>query len=385
MAGDSVLASFRTATGAVAAALAAQAELNARGQAMPEDARVRYRIGIHLGDVIEKADGSVYGDGVNIAARLQSMADHGGITVSGMVHEAVRNRLTATFEDQGDQQVKNIPHPVRAYRIQVDGSIRGESTAPTMGIDELLGQREQLKELLKQKFKRRLTIVFTDLKGSTEIAEREGDLASRAMLKRYHDLVQETIKENGGVFVKTIGDGTLSHFTEAQSALRAAAVVQRKLDEANLAAKTDAVLLARIGMHTGDCYVEKDDIFGDVVNTASRVEGSASAGEILMSEDTYRALADKSEIYCRFYKELTLKGKSEPLNAYKAFWDPKEVELDKSPPVAAPERKAWNWRLTLLISVPLLAVLAISLFAGGLGKVDQGAKRSVQHSLPPKQ
>jgi class 3 adenylate cyclase len=222
MAGDSVLASFRTATGAVAAALAVQAELNAKAQAMPEDARVRYRIGIHLGDVIEKADGSVYGDGVNIAARLQSMADHGGVTVSGMVHEAVRNRLTATFEDQGDQQVKNIPHPVRAYRIQVDGSVRGESTAPTVGIDALLDQREQLKELLKQKFKRRLTVVFTDLKGSTEIAEREGDLSSRAMLKRYHDLVQEAIKQNGGVFVKTIGDGTLSHFAEAQSALRAA-------------------------------------------------------------------------------------------------------------------------------------------------------------------
>jgi adenylate cyclase len=118
MAGDSVLAVFETATGAVAAALAIQETLAATEGTVPKDRRMRFRIGVHLGDVIEKADGTVYGDGVNIAARLEGLAEPGGITVSEGVQVALRNRVAATFEDQGEQQVKNISHPVRAFRVR---------------------------------------------------------------------------------------------------------------------------------------------------------------------------------------------------------------------------------------------------------------------------
>jgi len=120
MAGDSVLAVFETATGAVSTALAVQMELNASSSAVPEDRRMRFRIGIHLGDVIEKADGTIYGDGVNIAARLEGLAEPGGIAVSDSVRNAVRGKVKATFEDRGEQLVKNIPHPVRMFAIQSD-------------------------------------------------------------------------------------------------------------------------------------------------------------------------------------------------------------------------------------------------------------------------
>ena len=79
---------------------------------------MRFRIGIHVGDVFEKHDGSVYGDGVNIAARLEGLAEPGGIAVSDSVEIAVRKRIGASFEDLGPQQVKNIPEPVRAYRVR---------------------------------------------------------------------------------------------------------------------------------------------------------------------------------------------------------------------------------------------------------------------------
>src|SRR5690349_10328184 len=82
MAGDSVLAAFETAQGALTCALAVQDELEERARALPEDCRMRFRIGIHLGDVMEKDDGSIYGDGVNIAARLEGLAEPGGVTVS---------------------------------------------------------------------------------------------------------------------------------------------------------------------------------------------------------------------------------------------------------------------------------------------------------------
>jgi adenylate cyclase len=101
---------------------------------------------VHLGDVMEKADGSVYGDGVNIAARLQGLAEPGGITVSESVRTAVRTKVEAAFEDQGEQQVKNIAEPVRAFRIRVDGvaapragaagagAVRAESGTPSIAV-----------------------------------------------------------------------------------------------------------------------------------------------------------------------------------------------------------------------------------------------------------
>lgn len=121
MAGDSILAAFETAIGAVAAAMAAQPEIDALAHALPDDRRLRFRIGIHLGDVIEKADGTVYGDGVNIASRLQGLAEPGGITVSESIREAVKGKVGGTFEDQGQQGVKNITDPVRAYRVRLLG------------------------------------------------------------------------------------------------------------------------------------------------------------------------------------------------------------------------------------------------------------------------
>jgi adenylate cyclase len=116
MAGDSVLAVFETAAGAVAAAIAVQQDLGAAHEG-PPDRQMRFRIGVHLGDLIEKADGTVYGDGVNIAARLEGLADPGGIAVSDAVRGAVRGKLPVGFVDQGEQLVKNIAHPVRAFKV----------------------------------------------------------------------------------------------------------------------------------------------------------------------------------------------------------------------------------------------------------------------------
>jgi adenylate cyclase len=117
MAGDSVLAVFETAAGAVDAALEIQRELESAGAELATGRRMRFRIGVHLGDVIEKDDGTVYGDGVNVAARLQALAEPGGVAVSGVVHEAVRDRIAAGFEDRGEHAVKNIARPVRVYRV----------------------------------------------------------------------------------------------------------------------------------------------------------------------------------------------------------------------------------------------------------------------------
>ena len=128
MAGDSVLAVFETAAGAVSAALAIQKEVESSEDMKPEDRRMRFRIGVHLGDVIEKVDGTIYGDGVNVAARLQALAEPGGVTVSGTVQETVRDRISASFEDQGEHEVKNVARSVHVYRV--DFSAHGVTAAP---------------------------------------------------------------------------------------------------------------------------------------------------------------------------------------------------------------------------------------------------------------
>src|SRR3954469_9669630 len=131
MTGDSVLAVFETAAGAVGTALAIQEEIGASLEALPEERRLRFRIGVHLGDVIEKADGTVYGDGVNIASRLQALAEAGGVIVSDMVHGAVRDRIKVTFEDAGEHNVKNVPRALHAYRVFKQRALDDHHTATT--------------------------------------------------------------------------------------------------------------------------------------------------------------------------------------------------------------------------------------------------------------
>ena len=116
-AGDSVLAAFSTAMGATSAALAIQSDLNAKAEQVSADRRLWFRIGLHLGDVVEKPDGSIYGDGVNIAARLQTIAAPGGSGASESLRLAVRGTLRAAFEPLGEQHLKNVAERVRAHRV----------------------------------------------------------------------------------------------------------------------------------------------------------------------------------------------------------------------------------------------------------------------------
>jgi len=137
MAGDSVLALFDTAAGAIAAALAVQTSINLQADAAPEDRRMRFRIGVHLGDVIEKADGSVYGDGVNIAARLQALAEPGGITISDAVRGAARGKVAASFDDQGEQAVKNIAEAVHAFAVRAEGIVPAAATQARPAVGQI--------------------------------------------------------------------------------------------------------------------------------------------------------------------------------------------------------------------------------------------------------
>jgi len=114
--GDGLLAEFASVVDAVRCAVEVQREMIARNAATAAERRVEFRMGINVGDIIIE-DGDIFGDGVNIAARLEALAEPGGICLSAAAHEQVRDRLDIAFDDLGEQQVKNIARPVRTYRV----------------------------------------------------------------------------------------------------------------------------------------------------------------------------------------------------------------------------------------------------------------------------
>jgi len=116
-AGDSALAQFPSAVEAVDCATEIQRELAKRNTQLAEHRRMVFRIGINLGDIIEQEDGTLYGDGVNVAARLQQIAEPGGICISGTAFDQVEGKLPLQYKFVGEQRVKNIPKPVRVYRL----------------------------------------------------------------------------------------------------------------------------------------------------------------------------------------------------------------------------------------------------------------------------
>ena len=117
--GDNLLAEFASVVDAVQCAVAVQKELQARNAELPENRRMLFRIGVNLGDVIEEGD-RIYGDGVNIAARLESLADAGGICVSKTAFDQIETKLPFGYEFLGEQTVKNITKPVGAYRVLME-------------------------------------------------------------------------------------------------------------------------------------------------------------------------------------------------------------------------------------------------------------------------
>jgi TolB-like protein/class 3 adenylate cyclase/Flp pilus assembly protein TadD len=127
--GDNILAEFSSVVDAVRGAVEIQEELATRNAELPENRRMEFRIGVNLGDVIHEEE-RIYGDGVNIAARIESLADGGGICISGSAFEQVKNKLELGYEYLGEHSVKNIAEPVRVYRVLMEpeavGKVIGE-------------------------------------------------------------------------------------------------------------------------------------------------------------------------------------------------------------------------------------------------------------------
>ena len=145
--GDGLLVEFASVVDAVRCAVDVQREMAERNAEVPAATRIEFRVGINLGDIIIDG-GDIFGDGVNVAARLETLAEPGGICVSRVVRDQVRDKLAFAFEDMGEQQVKNIARPVHAHRIRIDAGRRlggaGATAAARQAVDRHLAVPEHV-------------------------------------------------------------------------------------------------------------------------------------------------------------------------------------------------------------------------------------------------
>ncbi|TRX03602.1 adenylate/guanylate cyclase domain-containing protein [Candidatus Methylobacter oryzae] len=267
-----------------------------------------------------------------------------------------------------------------------------QQTSEELDAESLMAERQRLEALFHEKFTKVITVMFTDLKGSTAITEAEGNLAVRELMKKHNDMLFPILKKHNGVLVKTMGDGTMSYFTKAQDAARAASEFQRILKEYNAKQKPKIPIIVTAGLHTGEGIVEKDDIYGDVVNVAARFDAQAQGSEICVSEETFNALEDKAEIYCRYFRMAKLKGKKDEFKIFKIIWDPDDIEKDKAELAAglSTGQNQAQAKSGLFVWVAILAIIAIGIIAVTLlikgnelftGFSSSEERRSARHTI----
>jgi adenylate cyclase len=136
--GDGLLVEFASVVDALRCAVEVQREMAGRSTPVPLDNRIEFRIGINVGDIVVE-DGDIFGDGVNVAARLEALAEPGGICVSARVQEDAAGRLDIAFEDMGEQSLKNIARPVRVYRVRA-ALTHPAASAPGSPLSRLRGR-----------------------------------------------------------------------------------------------------------------------------------------------------------------------------------------------------------------------------------------------------
>lgn len=207
----------------------------------------------------------------------------------------------------------------------------GRENIPLWHADIDVGAPEQTDrgpETLTQQIRMRdTTLLFSDIIGITKYFDAHGDMAGRKRIQKHNELLFPVIQRNNGTVIKTIGDAIMAYFDQADDGVRAAMEMQRTLDAANRPYKDDEDRIQiRIGLHSGKCIIENQDVFGDAVNVASRVCSKAGAQEILVSSFT-RSQLGESLGATRFHSATELKGKSSDFKLFAVQWDPSRVPV----------------------------------------------------------
>lgn len=292
VAGDSLMAEFSSPVQAVSCALAIQSQRGEAGGGTGA-AIMQFRIGVNIGDVIVEGD-NLYGDAVNVAARLEALAESGHIYISAETHRLVHESLEAEFEDLGEQHLKNLADPVRVFRVGPAGTVSG--------------------------LERRLAAVLVaDMADYTRKMSADESGTHTLFKRHFEDVLHPAIAATGGHLVKKTGDGVMAAFPSVVNAVECAVLMQRKLRSAPPSADSAAQPAYRIAINIGNVIFEEDDIYGGDVNLAARLQPLADPGGIVVSEAAYRQIKRTAPVPFECMGEHVLKGIPAPVTVYRAI------------------------------------------------------------------
>jgi class 3 adenylate cyclase/predicted Ser/Thr protein kinase len=186
-------------------------------------------------------------------------------------------------------------------------------------VDALLKARAEIDEQLRR-HKNTLTVLFTDVAGSTSFFERNGDTAGLAMIHRHDELATGAVQRHNGRVIKTIGDSAMAEFPDPSSAVRAGVEIERQFLELNLTLPENQRVDVRIGIHSGVGFRKGNDVFGDVVNVAARIVKRTAPGQILISRAVYEAVSKESDLNCQWLSKFTIDGRVEKEDIFEVQW-----------------------------------------------------------------
>jgi len=205
---------------------------------------------------------------------------------------------------------------------------QGPSPGLKSDVWDYVRRRNELDREIQEKFAKPVTVMFTDIKGSTTFFDMRGDLEGVTMLQRHNDLVVPPIEDNGGRVLQRLGDGFLAVFPGPTPGVKAGIEIQKRLHEYNSKSSEREQIHVRVGLNSGLAMVEENNVFGDAVNTAARVQSLADPGQILVSESTYKAAsADLGTDIFLPVGPAALKGKLEKVVVLEVIWSPEQARL----------------------------------------------------------
>lgn len=196
-------------------------------------------------------------------------------------------------------------------------------------IESAWNEPARLSEL--EKFRRYVAVMFTDIKGSTAYFEKYGDAAGLAMVHHCNERLRKIVEEHGGVVVKTIGDAIMATFQDGPSSVRAAVEMQKSLTVINHAKPVEDHVFIRIGINYGLGIVRSNnDVFGDAVNVAARLESLAQPEQIIISGSLREQIAALQDFKTAHLGRYQLKGKSGDCEVYEVIWSQKRIPLPQT-------------------------------------------------------
>lgn len=202
-------------------------------------------------------------------------------------------------------------------------------------LEQCLRKKLEIEQAIQKRFQRSIAVMFSDIAASTSFFEALGDIRGRAMIQQQTDLLKPVIERHGGRIIKDLGDGLLICFDNPLAAVRAAIEAQDTIETANFYTQSQERLRVKMGLHQGLGIVEQNDIYGDVVNTASRLSSIAKESEILASQSLIDAIGSQKDIPIEYAGVRKFKGKTIPIRTYRIVWNQKRISAKTASPEGA--------------------------------------------------